>query len=109
MEDKNTLNVDLDNEKITDDLKKEMKESDTIHIHKTDDDGDEVDINIDKNKKTVNVNVDNEGKKTNVKVGFSGVKVKSGEESVNIRFWPFYVFVGLVIFGILFLIYKLML
>ena len=109
MEDKNTLNVDLDNEKITDDLKKEMKESDTIHIHKTDDDGDEVDINIDKNKKTVNINVDNEGKKTNVKVGFSGVKVKTGEESVNIRFWPFYVFVGLVIFGILFLIYKLML
>ena len=109
MEDKNTLNVDLDNEKITDDLKKEMKESETIHIHKTDDDGDEVDINIDKNKKTVNINVDNEGKKTNVKVGFSGVKVKTGEESVNIRFWPFYVFVGLVIFGILFLIYKLML
>ena len=109
MEDKNTLDVDLDNEKITDDLKKEMKESETIHIHKTDDDGDEVDINIDKNKKTVNINVDNEGKKTNVKVGFSGVKVKTGEESVNIRFWPFYVFVGLVIFGILFLIYKLML
>ena len=109
MEDKNTLNVDLDNEKITDDLKKEMKESDTIHIHKTDDDGDEVDINIDKNKKTVNINVDNEGKNTNVTVGFSGVKVKTGEESVNIRFWPFYVFVGLVIFGILFLIYKLML
>ncbi len=27
MEDKNTLNVDLDNEEITDDIKKEMKKS----------------------------------------------------------------------------------
>ena len=106
---KANLDIDLDNEKMTDDIRKEIKESDTVHIHKTDDDGDEVDINIDKNKKTVNINVDNEGKKTNVKVGFSGVKVKTGEESVNIRFWPFYVFVGLVIFGLLFLIYKLIL
>ena len=109
MKNKTNLNIDLDNEKMTDDIKKEIKESDTIHIHKTDDDGDEINIDIDKNKKTVNVNVDNEGKKTNVTVGFSGVKVKSGEKLVNIRFWPFYVFVGLVILGILFLIYKLML
>ena len=109
MKNKTNLDIDLDNEEITDDIKKAVKESDIVHIHKTDDDGDEVDINIDKNKKTVNVNVGNDGKKTNVTVGFSGVKVKSGEESVNIRFWPFYVFVGLVIFGILFLIYKLML
>ena len=108
MEDKNTLDVDLDNEKITDDLKKEMKESETIHIHKTDDDGDEVDINIDKNKKTVNINVDNEGKNTNVNIGFSAIKVKDGEELVNIRFWPIYVFVALVICGVLFLIYKLL-
>ena len=86
MEDKNNLNVDLDNEEITDDIKKEMKESDTIHIHKTDNEGKEVDIDIDKNKKTVNVNVnkDNDGKKKNVKIGFSGIKVKDGEESVNI-------------------------
>ncbi len=109
MEDKNNLDVDLDNEEITDDIKKEMKESDTIHIHKTDDDGKEVDINIDKDKKTVNVNVnrDNDGKKTKVKIGFSGIKVKDGEESVNIQFWPIFVFIGLVICGFFFLIYKI--
>ena len=109
MEDKNNLDVDLDNEEITDDIKKEMKESDTIHIHKTDDDGKEVDIDIDKDKKTVNVNVnkDNDGKKTNVKIGFSGIKVKDGEESVNIQFWPIFVFIGLVICGFFFLIYKI--
>lgn len=109
MEDKNNLNIDLDNEEITDDIKKEMKKSDTIHIHKTDDDGKEVDININKGKKTVNVNVnkDNDGKKTNVKIGFSGIKVKDGEESVNIQFWPIFVFAGLVICGFFFLIYKI--
>ena len=109
MENKNNLDVDLDNEEITDDIKKEMKESDTIHIHKTDDDGKEVDINIDKDKKTVNVNVnkDNDGKKTNVKIGFSGIKVKDGKESVNIQFWPIFVFIGLVICGFFFLIYKI--
>ena len=107
MEDKNNLNVDLDNEEITDDIKKEMKKSDTIHIHKTDDDGDEVDIDIDKNKKTVNINVDNEGKKTDVKIGLSGIKVKDDKKSVNIPFWPIYVFVALVILGFLFLISKL--
>ncbi len=109
MEDENNLDIDLDNEAITDDIKKEMKESDTIHIHKTDDNGKEVDINIDKDKKTVNVNVnkDNDGKKTNVKIGFSGIKVKDGEESVNIQFWPIFVFIGLVICGFFFLIYKI--
>ena len=109
MEDENNLDIDLDNEEITDDIKKEMKESDTIHIHKTDDNGKEVDINIDKDKKTVNVNVnkDNDGKKTNVKIGFSGIKVKDGEESVNIQFWPIFVFIGLVICGFFFLIYKI--
>ena len=106
---KANLDIDLDNEKMTDDIRKEIKESDTVHIHKTDDDGDEVDINIDKNKKTVNINVDNEGKNTNVKIGLSGIKVKDGEELVNIRFWPIYVFVALAICGVLFLIYKLIL
>ena len=47
-----------------------QKTQENIHIHKTGDDGKEVDINIDKNKKTVNVNVnkDEGGKKTNVKI-----------------------------------------
>ena len=108
MEDKNNLNVDLDHEEMTDDIKNEMKESDTIHIHKTDNEGKEVDIDIDKNKKTVNVNInkDNDGKKKNVKIGFSGIKVKDGEKSVNIQFWPMFVFAGLIISGFFYLIYK---
>ena len=108
MEDKNNLNVDLDNEEMTEDIKNEMKESDTIHIHKTDDDGKEVDIDIDKDKKTVNVNVnkDKDGKKTNVKIGLSGVRVKDGKKSVNIQFWPIFVFAGLIICGFFFFIYK---
>ena len=108
MEDENNSNVDLGSEEITDDIKKEMKESDTIHIHKTDDEGEEVHIDIDKNKKTVNVNInkDNDGEKKNVKIGFSGIKVKDGEKSVNIQFWPIFVFIGLVICGFFFLIYK---
>tara|TARA_B100001013_G_C24244067_1_gene298320 strand:+ start:161 stop:511 length:351 start_codon:yes stop_codon:yes gene_type:complete len=109
MEDKNNLNIDLDNEEITDETKNEMKESSNIHIHKTDDEGKEVDIDIDKNKKTVNVNVnkDKDGKKTNVKIGISGLKViKDGNESVNIHFWPIFLFFALIICGFFFLIYK---
>ena len=108
MEDKNNLNVDLNKEEITDDIRKEMKESDTIHIHKSDDEGKEVDIDINKKNKTINVNVNknNDGEKKNVKIGFSGIKVKDGEKSVNIQFWPIFVFVGLVICGFFFLIYK---
>ena len=108
MEDKNNLNIDLDNEKITDDIKQEMKESDTIHMHTTDDEGKEVDIDIDKNKKTVNINVnkDNDRKKINVKIGLSGIKVNGAKGSVNINFWPIFVFVGLVVCGFFFLIYK---
>jgi len=108
MEDKNNLNVNLDNEEITDDIKKEMNEFDTIHIHKTDDKGKEVDIDIDKNKKTVNVNInkDNDGKKSNVKIGLSGIKVKDGAKSVNIKFWPIFIFIGFVICGLFFFIYK---
>lgn len=108
MEDKNNLNIDLDNEEMTDDIKDEMKDSSNIHIHKTDDDGKEVNIDIDKNKKIVNVNVnkDEDGKKTNVKIGISGIKVKDGDKSVNIRFWPIFLFVAIIVCGFFFLIYK---
>ena len=108
MEDKNNLNIDLDNEEITDETKNEMKKSEHIHIHKTNDDGKEVDIDIDKNKKSVNVNVnkDKDGKKTNVKIGISGLKVKDGDKSVNIRFWPIFLFVAFIVCGFFFLIYK---
>ena len=108
MEEDKTIDINLDDRDITDDEKKEIKDSDKVHIHKTDNDGEEVDINIDKNKKTVNVNVNNEkdGKKTNVKIGFSGIKVKDGDDSVNIRFWPIFLFIGLIACGFFFLIYK---
>ena len=108
MEDKNNLNINLDNEEITDELKSEMKESSNIHLHKTDNKGKEVNIDIDKNKKTVNVNVnkDKDGKKTNVKIGISGLKVKDGDKSVNISFWPIFLFVAFIVCGFFFLIYK---
>ena len=108
MEDGNNLNVDLDNDEMTDDIKNEMKDSSNIHIHKTDDGGKEVNIDIDKNKKTVNVNVnkDKDGKKTNVKIGISGINVKDGDKSVNIRFWPIFLFIAFIVCGFFFLIYK---
>ena len=108
MEDKNNLNIDLDNEEITDDIKKEMKDSSNIHLHKTDEEGKDVNIDIDKNKKTVNVNVnkDKDGKKTNVKIGLFGINVKDGDKSVNIRFWPIFLFVAFIICGFFFLVYK---
>ena len=108
MKDENNLNVDLDNEEMTDDIKNEMENSSNIHIHKTDDDGKEVNIDIDKTKKTVNVNVnkDKDGKKTNVKIGISGIKVKDGDKSVNIRFWPIFLFVAVIVCSFFFLIYK---
>jgi len=108
MENEENLNIDLDNEEMTDDIKNEMKDSSNIHIHKTDEEGKEVNIDIDKNKKTVNVNVnkDEGGKKTNVKIGISGIKVKDGDKSVNIRFWPILLFVAFIVCGFFFLMYK---
>ncbi len=107
MKDDNNLDIDLDNKEITDDIKKEMKESDTIHIHKTSKEGKEVDVDIDKNKKTVNVNINKDGKKKNVKIGFSGIKVKDNEKSINIPFWPIYIFIALVICVFFFLTFKI--
>ena len=107
MKDDNNLDIDLDNKEITDDIKKEMKESDTIHIHKTSKEGKEVDVDIDKNKKTVNVNINKDGKKKNVKIGFSGIKVKDGKKSINIPFWPIYIFIALVICVFFFLTFKI--
>ena len=107
MDNKDSLDINLDKENIDENTKRKIKNSNKIHIHKNDDD-EKVDIDIDKNKKTVNVNVNKNknGKKTNVKFGLSGVKVKDGDESVNIQFWPIFLFVGLIIFGFFFLVYK---
>ena len=102
------LSIKLDDKEISDELKEEFKKSGKIHIEKTGSDGEDVKIDVDKNKKTVDVNVDEDGKKTNVKIGLSGVKVeKNGESEVNIKFWPIFLFAGLVISGVLFAIYKI--
>ena len=106
MTDEKNLNINLDNEKVTYDIKKEMKEANTIHIHKTSEEGKEVDVDINKNKKMVNVNINKNGKKKNIKIGFSGIKVKDNEKSINIPFWPIYIFIALVICGFIFLTFK---
>ena len=89
MTNENNLNIDLDNKKVTDDIKKEMKKANTIHIHKTSEEGKEVDVDIDKNKKTINVNINKDGKKKNVKIGFSGIKVKDGKNPVFDQKYPY--------------------
>ena len=110
MEKDKKVDINLDEQEMTDETKQKMKDADEIHIHKTDEDGEKVDIDIDKDSKTVNVNVNKEkdGKKTNVKIGFSGIKVKDGDDTVNIRFWPIFLFVGLIVCGFFFLIYKVL-
>jgi len=101
-------NVNIDENDISDDMKEEFNKSGKIHIEKTGNDGEDVKVDVDKNKKTVDVNVDKDGKKTNVKIGFSGIKVdKDGQNKVNIQFWPIFVFLGLFIGGIFFAIYKI--
>ena len=80
-----TLNRDpLNNEEITDETKNEMKKSKNIHIHKTNDDGEVVDIDIDKNKKSTVVfsekdydeskNVEQISKYLNIKSNFVEIK-----------------------------------
>ena len=102
------LNINLDDEEISNEIKEEFKKTGKIHIEKTGSDGEDVKIDVDKNKKTVDVNVSDDGKKTNVKVGLSGVQVEEdGESKVNIKFWPIFLFVGLIITGVLFTIYKI--
>ena len=104
----NNLNISLDDEEISNEIKEEFKKTGKIHIEKTGSDGEDVKIDVDKNKKTVDVNVNDDGKKTNVKVGLSGVQVEEdGESKVNIKFWPIFLFVGLIITGVLFTIYKI--
>ena len=106
---KDNIDVDLDKEEINEEVKEVFKDTDHIHIHKTGDDGEDVNVDIDKKNKTVNVNVDKEkdGKKTNVKIGISGIKVnKNGKDEVNIQFWPIFVFVAVLVSGFFFLIYK---
>ena len=105
---KDDLNIKIDDDTLSDEIKKELKKTGKVHIEKTGSDGEDVKIDVDKNKKTVNVNVNDEGKKTNVKIGLSGVKVEEdGKSKVSIKFWPIFLFAGVVIIGVLFTIYKI--
>ena len=101
------INVNITDETISDEVKEEIKSADEVYIHKSGDDGEEVDIDISKKRKTVEVNVDKDGKKENVKIGLSGIKVEDKDGSkVNIRFAPIFVFALAVLGVILFFIYK---
>tara|TARA_B110000438_G_C15432191_1_gene486672 strand:- start:273 stop:611 length:339 start_codon:yes stop_codon:yes gene_type:complete len=93
---------------ISDQIKEEFKKTGKIHIEKTGDDGEDVKVDVDRNKKTVDVNVDEDGKKTNVKIGLSGLKViKDGKQTVNIQFWPIFLFIILIFSAVLFAVYKI--
>ena len=77
---------DINKKEALDETLEEMNEtSDNIHIHKTRDDGTQVNIDVDKKNKEVEINIDkvkgNKGKEK-VNVSFSGVHVKgeNGEE-----------------------------
>ena len=100
--------INFDSKDLTDEMKKEFKKTGKLHIEKTGDDGEDVKIDVDKNKKTVDVNVSEDGKKTNVKIGLSGVKVmENGKQKVNIQFWPIFLFITVIISAVLFTLYKI--
>ena len=84
----------IDNNKELKDAVEEMNEtSDNIHIHKTSDDGKEIDIDVDKKNKEVEVNIDSNKGHKKVNVSFSGVHVKSEDgEEVKVQFLPWIIF-----------------
>ena len=47
------INIEINDEEITDDIKDQIKDADQVHIHKTNNDGEEVDVDINKGNKTV--------------------------------------------------------
>ena len=88
------IDVNISQEEISDEIKDEMKEADEIHIHKIDEDGKKIDIDIDKKYRTVDVNVDKYGKKQRVRIGLSGIKIEDKDgKKINIQFFPIFSFV----------------
>ena len=103
------IDINITDKEISDDVKEELKKANEIHIHKSGDDGEEVDIDINKKRKTVEVDIDKDGKKEKVKIGLSGVKVEDKDGSkVNIKFYPILLFVLAILGGFLFFIYKVL-
>ena len=103
------MNVDITDKEMSDEVIEELKHTDEVHIHKSDHDGEEVDIDISKKNRTVEVNVDKNGKKNKVKIGLSGIKVEDEDgEKVNIQFMPIFLFVLAVLGGFLYFVYKVL-
>tara|TARA_X000001036_G_C20487598_1_gene728412 strand:+ start:559 stop:900 length:342 start_codon:yes stop_codon:yes gene_type:complete len=103
------INIEINDEEISDDIKDQIKDADQVHIHKTNNDGEEVDVDINKGNKTVEVNIDKNGKKKKVKIGLSGIKVEDDDGvKVNIQFIPIFLFALAVLGGFLFFIYKVL-
>ena len=103
------MNIDITDKEMSDEVIEELKHADEVHIHKSDHDGEEVDIDISKKSQTVEVNVDKNGKKNKVKIGLSGIKVEDEDgEKVNIQFIPIFLFVLAVLGGFLYFIYKVL-
>ena len=97
-----------DNDDMSDEIKKELNETGEVHLHKTGDDGEEVDIDINKTNKKIEVNIDKEGNKKKVNIGLSGIKVESEDgKNVNIKFLPIILVLAVFIFGVLFFFYKI--
>ena len=98
------ISVEITDEEISDEVKEKLQDADEVHIHKSGDDGKEVDIDISKKSNSVEVNVDKDGKKR-VRIGLSGIKVEDKDGvKVNIQFVPIFLFALAIIFGLLFFI-----
>ena len=106
---KNSSRIELnDNDDMSDEIKKELNETGEVHLHKTNDDGEEVDIDINKTNKKIEVNIDKDGKKQKVNIGLGGIKVEGGNgKNVNIKFLPIILVFAVFVFGILFFFYKI--
>ena len=102
-----SIEIELDDQDVSDEVKEQLKETGHAHIHKTGDDGEEVDIDIDKKSKKIEVNIDKEGKKQKVNIGLGGIKVESEDgKNVNIKFLPIILVVLAFVLGVLFFFYK---
>ena len=102
-----SIEIELDDQDVSDEVKQQLKETGHAHIHKTGDDGEEVDIDIDKKSKKIEVNIDKEGKKQKVNIGLGGIKVESEDgKNVNIKFLPIILVVLAFVLGVLFFFYK---
>jgi len=103
------INVNITDEEMSDEIKEELKHADEVHIHKSGNDGEEIDIDVSKKSKSVEVNIDKDGKKKRVRIGLSGVKVLDEDGvKVNIQFVPIFLFALAVMGGFLFFIYKVL-